>query len=344
MSENQYDLSKAWEKMEEQFNSCSGMVPVQGINLNPEYTEAADEEDPGFDYLGAHDKLNKIFKNVGSSAQSAEFGGNDVWLVLGNYPLRNPGESAVLLFAGDDVYKNRDGFYDIFKRTLNQSGEYDDETIDSGDYEPMVAKAINMRPMKEADTAQGAIDRRDREEKTSPMDRLKTIRLDGRVADLLDLDMKNTGSVEWTDGFQGDGPYLPKEVENYILGAAGNTSEEPFTVRFIKYGSSNPIEGRGSPLYVEYEQDVVNNPHEFGNRDMDESTSTSPIEELRKLLIVDDLDIQVDIHFGIVKIGSLVQDEAGEWDVFIQGKPLHNSYPTKEEAFAAFINYVRDDQ
>ena len=343
MNDNHYDLAKAWEKMEENFNSCSGMVPVQGISLNPEYTEGDEAEDPGFDYIVANHKLNNIFKNVGSKAQSAEFGGNDVWLILGNYPIRIPGETATLLFAGDDTYKGRDGFYDIFKRTLLPNGEYEDKTIDSGDYEPMLAKALNMRPMKETDNSDEAIARRDREETTSPMDRIKTLKVDGHAADLLGREINKTGNVEWTDSFQGDGPYLPIELEDYILKVAGNTSEEPFKLRFVKYGTSHPQEGREAPIYVEYEQDVASDPNEFGKRDMDESTTTDPIEELRKLIRVEDLDIEVDIYLGIVKIGALVQGEDGEWSIIIQKSTLYASYPTKEEAFEGFIAHISND-
>lgn len=243
-----YELSKAWAKIEE------GLV--QSINLDPEVgvSESEDDEDPGFDYIGAHDKLNRIFKNVGKSAQSAEFSGNDVWLILGKYPIHNPGESATFLYAGDDVYKNRDGFYDIFKRTLLPSGEYEDETIDSGDYEPMLAKAINMKPssIKEVDSPEDAIERRERDEQPSgPI--TKTIKLDGPLADLLDREMQK-GDMEWTDGLQGNGPFLPKAVEDYILKIAGNDTDEPFTVRFKKYCSKNPMEPRGAAIEVEYEQ------------------------------------------------------------------------------------------
>jgi hypothetical protein len=246
-----YELSKAWAKIEE------GLV--QSINLDPEVgvSESNDDEDPGFDYIMANDKLNRIFRNVGKSAQSAEFGGNDVWLILGKYPIRNPGESATFLYAGDDTYKNRDGFYDIFKRTVNQSSEYEDETLDSGDYEPMLAKAINMRPtnIKEVDSPEDAIERRHRDEKPSgPI--IKTIKLDGPIADLLDLEMQK-GDMEWTDGFQGNGPFLPKAVEDYILKIAGNDTEEPFIVRFKKYCSKNPIEPRGAAIEVEYEQESM---------------------------------------------------------------------------------------
>ena len=331
MEDNIYDLKKAWNEM-------ANNHLVQSVSLNPELAETSDE-DPGFDYLGAHHKLNKIFKNVGSSAQSAEFGGNDVWLILGKYPLRTPGESATFLFAGDDTYKNRDGFYDIFKRTLNQSGEYEDETIDSGDYEPILAKAINMRPMKEADTPEEAIARRERDE--APANTVKTIKLDGSIADLLDREMRETGNNEWTDGFQGNGPYLPKEVETYVMKVAGNATEEPFKVRFIKYGSSSPLEGRGASLYIEYEQETSPS-NEFGNRDMDESATKSPIDTLKNLVRVEDLEDQIFIYFGIIKIGHLEQIEDGSWDVFINNKPLSNSYATKEEALAKFVEYMSE--
>lgn len=253
------DLKKAWNKIEESI--------VQSVNLNPEMgISETDEEDPGFDYISAHHKLNRIFTNVGSRSQSAEFGGNDAWLIVGNYPLKAPGESATLLFAGDDAYKNRDGFYDIFKRTLTQSGEYEDETVDSGEYEPILAKALNMRPMKEVDSSDEAIARRDRDEQPSGPIR-KTIKLDGHIADQLGLEINNTGNTEWTDGYQGDGPFLPKEVEDFILKVAKNDSEEPFTVRFIKYGSSGPLEGRSAPIFVEYEQEPASTLHQWGGRE-----------------------------------------------------------------------------
>ena len=234
MEDNTYELRAAWQKIEE--SNIQGMVPVQGISMNPEYEGDDMEEEPMFDYKVAKHKLDSIYTNVGSGAQSG-----------------------------------RNDSFDLFQRTIVPSTEYEDTTLASGTLDEVLAKAQQINPgkqLKEVDSPEEAIARRDKEEKTSNMDRLKTLKLDGVIADLLDREMQTTGNVEWTDGFQGNGPYLPPEVEKFICNAAGNTTEEPFKVRFIKYGSSHPSEGRKAPLYVEYEQDVVNNPQEFGNRDL----------------------------------------------------------------------------
>lgn len=132
--------------------------------------------------------------------------------------------------------------------------------------EENIVQSVNLNPeMNEVDSSDEAIQRRDSMEKMvdTPSTILKTIKLDGPLADKLDYDIRSTGNVEWTDGYSGNGPYLPQEVEEYILKVAGNETEEPFTVRFIKYGSVNPLEMRGPTLYLEYEQEHPNTSNEF---------------------------------------------------------------------------------
>jgi hypothetical protein len=328
MDDNTYELAKAWKQIEENL--------VQSVNLNPEMNENA------FNFNVVKKQLDDLYTNVGKSAQSAEFAGNDVWLISGNYPLKNIGASAIFIYANDDVYRGSDTF-DLFKRVVLPSTEYEDATLESGSIEEVLSKAqeINVgKALKEVDSPDEAIARRDRDEQSK--NNLKTIKLDGRVADLLDMNMKEMGNTEWTDGYQGDGPYLPKEVEDYILNAIGNDTEEPFKVRFIKYGSSSPLEGRGSPLYVEYEQETTPGHTEFGLRDMTEQ-SELPIGELHKLVKVNDLGSTIDISFGIVRIATIEQEEAG-WDIYIHGKPLAVTYNTKEDAFTALVNYLNDEK
>jgi hypothetical protein len=332
MDDNTYELAKIWKQLEENF--------VQSVNLDPEMNE----NDNTFDFNQVKAKLDGLYKNVGKSAQSAEFAGNDVWLVTGKYPLSNPGDESILIYANDDVYRGSDTF-DLFKRVLLPSTEYEDITIESGSIEEILSKAQEINAgnsLKEVDSPDEAIERRDREERSDPMDKFKTLKLDGRVADLLDMNMKQFGTVEWTDGYQGDGPYLPKEVEDYILNAVGNDTEEPFSVSFIKYGSTSPLEGKGSPIYVEYEQETTpNNHNKFGLRDMTEQ-SELPIGELHNLVKVNDLGETIDISLGIVRIAIIEHEEDG-WSVYIQGKPLARIHNTKEEAFNALVSYLQND-
>lgn len=128
---------------------------------------------------------------------------------------------------------------------------------------PGMAETVKA-PVQEVDSPEDAIERRDKMEKMAdkPHDMLKTIKLDGTLADILDRQIRSTGETEWTDG-QGDGPFLPLEVEDYITKVANNTDDTPFTVRFIKYGSAHPQEGRLPPLYVEYQQENLEDPNLF---------------------------------------------------------------------------------
>lgn len=122
-----------------------------------------------------------------------------------------------------------------------------------------LVQSINLDP--EVDSPEDAIERRERDEQPSgPI--TKTIKLDGPLADLLDQEMQK-GDMEWTDGLQGNGPFLPKAVEDYILKIAGNDTEEPFTVRFNKYCSKNPMEPRGAAIEVEYEQGTLGPENQF---------------------------------------------------------------------------------
>ena len=217
----------------------------------------------------------------------------------------------------------------------------ENEEITSGSLDEVLAKAQEIKPsksLKEVDSPDEAIARRVKDE--TPSNTLKTIKLDGSIADLLDREMRETGNNEWTDGFQGNGPYLPKEVEAYVMKVVGNATEEPFKVRFVKYGSSSPLEGRGAPLFVEYEQETSPS-HEFGNRDMDESVK-SPIDTVKNLVKVIDNENQVFIYFGIFKIGMIEQTEEGEWDIYVNSKPLVNPCATKEEAIAKFVEYMSE--
>jgi hypothetical protein len=131
--------------------------------------------------------------------------------------------------------------------------------------EENLVQSANLDPeMNEVDSSQDAINRRDAMEKMAdtPSTINKTIVLDGKLADILDRELKQ-GTLEWTDGFSGNGPYLPKEVEDYILNTVGNETEEPFIVKFLKYGSASPLEGRHPPIYVEYEQGQPDTSNEF---------------------------------------------------------------------------------
>jgi hypothetical protein len=221
-----YDLNKAWYKMEENL--------VQSVSLNPDIVESDNEETP-FNPKEVSDKLDKLYRNVGKAAQSAEFAGNDVWLVTGVYPMREPGQESVFIYANDDVYRGANT-YDLFKRVVSPETEYVDTTIASGTIEEILPKAQEISPGKSI--------QENEEEPTS-----KTIKLDGILADLLVRQIQETGETEWTS----NGPYLPKEVEDYILSLVGD-SEKPFNVQFVKYGSAHPQEGRLPPIYVKYNQ------------------------------------------------------------------------------------------
>jgi hypothetical protein len=87
-------------------------------------------------------RLSEQLDNVGSMAGSAEFGGNDAWLLKGRWPVAD-GKTSVFLYAGDDFYKGRQTDFSIFKRT-NWDGEYEDEEIAHGSLVKLLPKARRL--------------------------------------------------------------------------------------------------------------------------------------------------------------------------------------------------------
>jgi hypothetical protein len=114
-----YQMSSIWTKLEESWNPT-----VQSVDPNQEQIREEDHET--HHYSQDHAELNKLFPNVGKSAQSSEFGGADVWLLKGDYPIQ-PGTTATLLYCDSDTYHGADS-YNIFTRSLPDanSGEYVD--------------------------------------------------------------------------------------------------------------------------------------------------------------------------------------------------------------------------